>query len=78
LFGKEKVKVEKPDRHQQINGPTEVDNKWRWFQIIETFIQKLNMKMDEVYDMNYISSLNWLSFWYEQRKVEEAKNKTKK
>ena len=35
------------------------------------------MKMDEVYDLNYISSLNWLSFWYEQRKVQEAQNKNK-
>jgi len=27
--------------------------------------------------MNYISSLNWLSFWYEQRKVQEAQQKNK-
>ncbi len=33
------------------------------------------MKMDEVYQMNYISSLNWLSFWYEENKVKENINK---
>lgn len=33
------------------------------------------MKIDEVYDMNYISSLNWMSFWYEENKVKEKENK---
>jgi hypothetical protein len=33
------------------------------------------MKEEEVYDMNYIHALNWLSFWYQQAEVEKNKNK---
>jgi hypothetical protein len=55
-----------------------VNDKFNWFKILQTFITKLNMKLDEVYDMNYISSLNWLSFWYEESKVQEALNRKNK
>ena len=33
------------------------------------------MKEKEVYKMNYIHSLNWLSYWYNRDKVAEAKQK---
>lgn len=36
------------------------------------------MKEKEFYKMNYIHSLNWLSYWYEEGKVQEAKNKNNK
>jgi hypothetical protein len=33
------------------------------------------MKEEEVYDMNYLHSLNWLSYWYQLNEVEKRKNK---
>tara|TARA_R110000803_G_scaffold80887_2_gene146731 strand:+ start:530 stop:760 length:231 start_codon:yes stop_codon:yes gene_type:complete len=75
LFGSGKKKKVKEDRFKDVNGPDKVSDKFRWHQIIQTFVTKLNMKMDEVYEMNYISSLNWMSFWYEENKVQEKLNK---
>ncbi len=31
------------------------------------------MKEEEVYDMNYIHGLNWMSYWYQQMEVEKNK-----
>jgi len=31
--------------------------------MIERLCEKLNMKPDEVYEMNYLDALNWLSMW---------------
>ncbi len=58
-----------------MNGPNELDSKFVWYQLIHTFIKELNMKEKEVYKMNYIHSLNWLSYWYNRDKVAEAKQK---
>jgi hypothetical protein len=58
-----------------LNGPNELDSKFVWYQLIHTFIKELNMKEKEVYKMNYIHSLNWLSYWYNRDKVAEAKQK---
>jgi hypothetical protein len=35
------------------------------------------MKEKEIYKMNYIHGLNWLSFWYQRNKVEESKQNNK-
>lgn len=34
-----------------------------WLNMVEKICFRLNMKPDEVYEMNYISALNWLSYW---------------
>jgi hypothetical protein len=51
--------------------------KWRWHQMIHHMIAELNMTEKEVYKMNYISSLNWQSYFYERGKVQEALSKQK-
>jgi hypothetical protein len=33
------------------------------------------MKEEEVYDMNYLHSLNWMSYWYQTAEIEKRKNK---
>jgi len=35
------------------------------------------MTEKKVYKMNYIHGLNWMSFWYQRNKVEEAKQNNK-
>jgi hypothetical protein len=62
----------------ELNGPKAISNKWKWHQTIYTLIEELNTTEKEVYKMNYISALNWLSFFYERNKVAEAQMKTNK
>jgi hypothetical protein len=38
-------------------------------------IKELNIKEEEVYDMNYLHALNWLSYWYQIDEIERRKNK---
>ena len=55
-----------------------MDSKWKWHHIIYQLIKELNTTEKKVYKMNYISSLNWLSFFYERGKVQEALAKQNK
>jgi len=41
-------------------------------------MKELNDTDNGIYKRNYISCLNWLSYFYERNKVEEAKQKQKK
>lgn len=41
-----------------------------WHIIIEKLITKLNKSDEQVYTMNWISSLNWLSMWKEKELYE--------
>tara|TARA_R110000850_G_scaffold274864_1_gene413115 strand:+ start:955 stop:1143 length:189 start_codon:yes stop_codon:yes gene_type:complete len=43
---------------------TKMDSKWQWLIMVRKLCQELNMKPEEVYDMNYISGLNWLSLFH--------------
>lgn len=56
-------------------NPTTIDPKFKWHQIIHNFILELNMKENEVYNMNYISALNWLSYFKNRDEVIKNKNK---
>jgi hypothetical protein len=60
-----------------LNGPTEIEDKFRWYELIKVYIDELRMTEKEVYKMNYIHSLNWLSYFYQRNKVEETKLKQK-
>ena len=55
---------------ESIN-PTKMDPKWKWHSYLETFIKELNMKLTEVYEMNYISSLNWYCYFIDKQTVQE-------
>jgi hypothetical protein len=46
-----------------------LDSKWAWHSLIQNLVTKLNLKPEEVYKMNYIDALNWLSFWSEQAEL---------
>ena len=71
LFPKDNKKKE--SRFDDLQQ-TKLDDRWKWHSIIFTFITELNMKEKDVYKMNYISSLNWLSFLNEKNKIENNKN----
>lgn len=38
-------------------------------------IEGLNMTKNEVFENNYLDTLNWLSYWKEKDKVRENLNK---
>lgn len=44
---------------------------------MQRFITELNMKENEIYKMNYIHGLNWLSYFLNRDKIAEAKQKQK-
>lgn len=61
-------------RFDRIN-PTEIDDKFKWHSMIHTLINELNMTVDKVYEQNYLSTLNWLSFFDNKRTVEINKQR---
>ena len=54
----------KKDKFADLN-PKSIDPKFKWHNYIYTFVKEFNMQMSDVYNMNYVSSLNWLSFFEE-------------
>jgi hypothetical protein len=55
-----------------------MSNKWKWHEIIHLMISELNTTEEKVYKKNYISVLNWLSYFYERNKIREAEMKKQK
>jgi len=45
--------------------------------MIHIMISELNITEDKVYDMNYLSALNWLSYFNNRDEVMAKKNKEK-
>jgi len=78
LFGKPtKKKEKKKGKFEDLNGRTQIDEQFNWFAIIDKLIKELNKSDNEVYEMNYISSLNWLSYFKQRDEVEYNKMKNK-
>ena len=71
LGDNKKEKNESKPQRKSLN-PTTLNPKWRYHQIIHTLIRELNTSEEAVYEMNYISVLNWLSFFYERNKIANA------
>lgn len=78
FFGKQEKAEE------ETFGPdtrTKLDSKWQWLLMVRKLCKELNMKPVEVYEMNYISALNWLSLFHIENKIQaenmnsNAKNK---
>jgi hypothetical protein len=57
-----------------IKKRTEYDDKWRWYHFIHIFIKELNKTDEEVYEMNYINCLNWLSYLKDKNEVDKNRN----
>lgn len=55
-----------------------MDEKFNWHNIIYKLITELNTTEKKVYKMNYISCLNWLSFFKNRDEVKEAQRKNNK
>ena len=68
-------RVEKKGRFSDLSSPTKLSPKWRWHAMIHHFVKELNTTEEKVYEMNYISSLNWQAYFLESNKVQEAQLK---
>jgi len=55
-----------------------MDSKWKWHNMIYQLVTELNETEKSIYKKNYISCLNWLSYFYERNKVQEALAKQNK
>lgn len=66
---------EKTEDDTAISGPAtgpEFDfNKWQYHLQVQTLCKNLNLRPTEVYKMNFISCLNWLSMWFMKEKYEQ-------
>lgn len=47
--------------------------KYQWLMMVDKLVKELNLKPDEVYEMNYISCLNWLSMYDQLEKIKNNK-----
>lgn len=66
--------IENKSISEQFN-PTKMPEEYKWYVLIDRYVKELNMQPKDVYKMNYIDSLNWLSMWNARDKIIENKNK---
>lgn len=71
-------KSKKSNVADRFGNIEKIDDKYRWYQLIQRFIKELNMKEKDIYKMNYKHGLNWLSMWYQRDKVLEHAEKNRK
>lgn len=75
LFSKKKKKKENTEdnkrnnRFQEFKNKDKIDSKFKWHDIVYTLLTELNKTDKDVYKMNYISCLNWLSYFKERDEV---------
>ena len=67
----EEVEYERP------GGPDTSVNfdykRYQWLMMVEKICKELNYKPEEVYKLNYLNCLNWLSMWFLRDKI-KSKN----
>lgn len=52
-----------------------IENKYLWLGMVHLLLKELNCTDKDIYEKNYISCLNWMSYFYQRNKVEEQKLK---
>lgn len=50
-----------------------MDKRFVWLEWVYTLLKELNTTDTAIYEKNYISCLNWMSFFYQKNKVNESK-----
>lgn len=71
MFGKKKKSNKRKPQDDILNKRTEYNEKFRWYGIIHTLCGTLNKTDTEVYEMNYINCLNWLSYLKDKGEVDQ-------
>jgi hypothetical protein len=74
-FGKRK---QQSDENQKPTGPDTGSfdyKKWQWHLMVWKLVDELNLTPEEVYKMNYIDCLNWLSMFYQRDQFIEQQQK---
>lgn len=69
-FGKRKKEKEEDKDERPIGPDTGGFNykKWQWHLMVEKLVKELNLTPIQVYEMNYIDCLNWLSMFNDRDK----------
>jgi hypothetical protein len=52
-----------------------MEDKFLWLGMVHMLLKELNTTDTAIYEKNYISCLNWMSYFYQKNKVEESKTK---
>lgn len=81
-FGKQRKQEETEDQDDKPVRPatTRTFNyqKWQWHLMVDKLVKELNMKPEEVFGMNWISALNWLSMYKEKDDIQREQKKKSK
>jgi len=72
LFGKAKKKKEGQDKFSDLNGRSTIDDAYSWHIMVHKLLVELNSSEKKVYKMNYISCLNWLSYFKQRDEVAQG------
>lgn len=50
-----------------------MDDKYKYLDMVYKLLKELNTTDTEIYKKNYISCLNWMSYFYQKNKIEQSK-----
>ena len=70
FFGKRKSQNETDAESKSFDSGT-MPPKFMWLAMVDKLCKELNMTPAQVYEMNYISSLNWLSLYHYQEQLKK-------
>lgn len=79
-FGKQRKQEETEEDDKPVRpATTRMFNyqKWQWHLMVDKLVKELNMKPEEVFNMNWISALNWLSMYKEKDDIQREQKKEK-
>ena len=66
---KKEKKVSKFDDLRQ----QELDKRYKWLEMVHILLKELNTTDEVIFKKNYISCLNWMSYFYNREKLKESK-----
>lgn len=72
LFGKTKTKPKKKGKFDELRQD-KIDDRFKWLDMVYLLMKELNTTDKEIYKKNYISCLNWMSYFYQKNKIQESK-----
>jgi hypothetical protein len=75
----EKINEEKETSSGPVTGVDFDYKKWQWLLMVEKLVKELNMTPTQVYEMNYIACLNWLSmFSLKEKHIRDIEKKRRR
>jgi len=58
---------------EKVGDTGGLDDRWLWHSLTKRLVDELNYNPDQVYEMNFIASCNWLSYFKERDEAERKR-----